>query len=78
MSIVNDFLTCRNRTLISYALRKSVMNMLRSGHAGSVAMKSQTRNIVFCPHINSDIEQITKNCTECFTNHIPKEIFVSK
>ena len=52
--------------------------MLHFGHAGSAAMKSQARNVVFCPHIDSDFEQITKNCTKCFTNHIPKETFLSK
>ena len=41
------------------------MNMLHSGHAGSAA-----RNIIFWSHIDSDIEQVTKICTEFFTNHI--------
>ena len=48
------------------------------GHAGSAAIKSQAKNIVFGPHIGSYIEEIAKNCTECFTSHIPKRIFVSK
>ena len=28
--------------------------------------------------MDSDIDQITKNCTDCFTNHVPKGTFVSK
>ena len=51
--------------------------MLHIAHAGSAAIKSQSL-FLGLPHIDNDIEKITKNCTECFTNHIPKEIFVSK
>ena len=54
------------------------MNMLHCGHAGFAAMKSQARNIVFWPHIDSDIEQITKNCTECLQIIFQWEIFISK
>ena len=77
-SIINDFLTYRNRIVIPDTLRKRVMKILHCGHAGSAAIKSQARDIYFYPHIDSDIEQITKNCTYCFTNHVPKGIFVSK
>ena len=78
LSIINDFLTYRNRIVIPDTLRKNVMDILHVGHAGSAAMKSQARDIVFWPHIDNDIDKITKNCTECFTNHIPKGTFVSK
>ena len=54
------------------------MKILHCGHAGSAAMKSQARDIVFWPHMDSDIDQITKNCTDCFANHAPKGTFVSK
>ena len=56
LSIINDILTYRNRIVIPDALRKSVMNMLHCGHAGSAAMKSEARNVVFWPHIDSNIE----------------------
>ena len=36
LSIINDFLTYRNRIVIPDALRKSVMNMLHSGHANII------------------------------------------
>ena len=44
LSIINDFLTYRNRIVIPDALRKRVLN---AGHAGFAAIKSQARNIVF-------------------------------
>ena len=53
-----------------------------SGHAGSAAMKSQARNIVFWLHIDSDIEQIIKialNVSQTFPLiHKSKEMFISK
>ena len=54
------------------------MKILHEGHAGTVAMKCQARSIVYWPGIDSDIEEITKNCTECFLNFKPKGIPVSK
>ena len=56
LSIINDFLTYRNRIIIPDSLRKCVMKILHCGHAGSAAMKSQARNIVFWPHMDSDID----------------------
>ena len=54
------------------------MNILHIGHADSLAMKSQARNIVFWPYIDNNIDKITKNCTECFTIHTPKGTFTFK
>ena len=47
LSMINYFLTYKNRIVIPDTLRKSVMNMLHGGDAGSAAIKLQQKEYCF-------------------------------
>ncbi|KAI0982745.1 hypothetical protein GJ496_000607 [Pomphorhynchus laevis] len=58
----------RDRLVIPKDLRRKVLDMLRISHQGMEKMKSLARTVVFWPGINSDIEKVSKDCTECREN----------
>ena len=78
LSIFDGLLTYRNRIVVPDCYRKDLMDMLHVGHAGSAAMKSHARSIIFWPNIDCDLDKITKNCSDCFQNHAPKGTVISR
>ncbi|XP_060520646.1 uncharacterized protein K02A2.6-like isoform X2 [Cylas formicarius] len=45
--------------------RKSVIDLLHSGHPGMVKMKALARSYVWWPNLDRDIENKIKTCSEC-------------
>ena len=74
LTIHDDVVLFNNRVIIPHVLRKSIMNHLHEGHKGIVAMKEEARKFVYWPHMDQDIEEITKHCKECIINYVPKGI----
>lgn len=53
------------RTFIPAKYRKAVLNELHEGHLGTNKMKALARNHVYWPKIDSEIEEICRNCNAC-------------
>lgn len=53
------------RVVVPKILRKKVLNDLHECHFGSSRMKALGRSFCWWPGFDSDIEEISKNCTEC-------------
>ena len=70
--------TYRDRIVIPEVCRSVVLKSLHVGHSGTSAMKSKARSLVYWPKMDFDIEQVTKNCSKCFSNYEPPKTFKYK
>lgn len=59
-----------HRVVIPTKLRQRLLEELHMAHIGVTKMKGLARSIIYWPNIDSDIEQITKNCEACLKNSI--------
>lgn len=57
------------RIIVPTSLRKSILTELHKSHFGIVCMKQIARSYFWWPNLDSDIENITKNCMTCLNNH---------
>ena len=73
LSLHKDVILFKNRILIPPKLQSHVLNMLYAAHNGIVAMKEEARGYVWWPHMNSDIENLTKSCSICYKNVKPNK-----
>ncbi|XP_047993534.1 uncharacterized protein K02A2.6-like [Leguminivora glycinivorella] len=53
------------RLVVPEALRSKLLKELHVGHLGIVKMKSLARSVMWWPGIDSDIEELGKQCTTC-------------
>lgn len=53
------------RTVIPFKLRQYILNELHASHMGVVKTKSLARSYVWWPKIDSDIENLIKQCVPC-------------
>ena len=65
LSIVNDCLLFSDRIVIPTSLRNRVLRQFHMGHPGMNRMKAIARSYVYWPHMDFQIEQLSKNCTPC-------------
>lgn len=56
------------RVYIPPNLRKAILNELHTAHFGTSKMKNLARSYVWWPRLDSDVEQITRNCVACQEN----------
>ena len=72
LSEYEGFILKRSRIVIPTALRKRMKQILHIGHLGT---KVNARETIYCPNINTDIENMVANCTECqiYRNKLEKE-----
>ena len=54
-----------SRIVISTALPKRMKQILHIGHLGIERTKVNARRTIYWPNINTDIENMVANCTEC-------------
>ena len=74
LSIHNDVVLFRNRIIIPTEIRHEILKILHVTHNGIVSMKTETRQSLWWPNINSDIEVTVKSCNQCcFSNNKLKE-----
>ena len=60
LSIHDNLLLYRNRLWIPTNLQSKILKLLHASHYGTSTMKQMARKVVFWPHMDEDIEQITK------------------
>ena len=79
---VAEELTCVNgclqrglRTVIHTELRSKLLQELHVSHAGMVRMKSMARGHIWWPGIDTDIEQLVRDCHPCqMHRHQPEPV----
>ncbi|XP_017875587.1 uncharacterized protein K02A2.6-like [Ceratina calcarata] len=67
-SLEQDVLVRNQRIVIPKTLRNKVLQELHVGHFGIVRMKALARGHCWWPNINSEIEHLVRNCTNCLVN----------
>ena len=67
LSILDGCLLFSDRVVVPEELQKQVLHQLHSGHPGMVRMKSLARSYVYWPGLDSQVEDIVRNCTHCAT-----------
>lgn len=65
LSLIQNVITFRDRTIIPAALRSRILDHLHESHPGSTRMKSLARGYVFWPRIDHDIEDVVSKCQPC-------------
>ncbi|XP_059201274.1 uncharacterized protein K02A2.6-like [Centropristis striata] len=53
------------RVIVPSKMRKSLLEEIHSGHQGIVKTKALARNFVWWPNLDSDVEQMCKECETC-------------
>lgn len=53
------------RVYIPHAFRPAILEELHAGHLGIVKVKALARSLVYWKNIDTDIENMCKNCTAC-------------
>lgn len=66
-SLEQGTLVRNQRIVVPQALRNRVLQELHVGHFGIVRMKALARGHCWWPNINSEIENLAKNCASCLT-----------
>ena len=51
--------------MIPPKLRPQVLELLHVGHFGMQRMKQLARSVVYWPHLNTDIEKLSRSCSSC-------------
>ena len=64
-----------SQIVISTKLRKRMKQILHIGHLGIKCTKVNARGTMYWPNIDTDIEHMVANCTECqiYSNKLEKE-----
>ncbi|KAJ0182603.1 hypothetical protein K1T71_001972 [Dendrolimus kikuchii] len=65
LSIEQGCILYNHRVIIPVLLRKQVLRELHEGHLGVVKMKNLSRNYVYWPNLDNEIEVLCRDCTAC-------------
>lgn len=77
LSVENDCLMWGSRVIVPQKLRARILEELHEGHIDVVKMKNLSRSYVWWPGLNSDIEQMAKQCCGCQSNqNTPEKAFL--
>ena len=65
LTIEQDCVMFRERTVIPTVLRTRVLKLFHRGHPGIHRMKSLARNYAYWPGMDHDIEEMVRRCSPC-------------
>ena len=65
LSVTDDCLINGNRVVIREAMQPQILGILHLGHIGMQRTKQLARSAVYCPHIDSQIEDTCRGCVSC-------------
>jgi transposase InsO family protein len=65
LSTENGCLFAGSRIVVPERLRRQVLDLLHLGHFGMQRMKQLARSVVYWPHIDDDIERLSRECSAC-------------
>lgn len=65
ISIKDDIVYFQNKIIIPLSMRKEILTILHTAHAGVVKCKKRARKCLYWPAIASDIESFVLSCTDC-------------
>ncbi|XP_055355965.1 uncharacterized protein K02A2.6-like [Paramacrobiotus metropolitanus] len=63
--VVNDCICWGSRTVIPTKHRQEILDYLHAAHMGAGKMKGEARGYCWWPHMDADIERISKECRIC-------------
>ncbi|CAH8498480.1 unnamed protein product [Schistosoma intercalatum] len=64
LSIIDDCLLFAERVIIPKKLQPAVLEQLHAGHPGINRMKALARSYVYWPHLDTQLEQLSRSCTK--------------
>lgn len=67
LSVELGCLVYKYRIVIPQSLQKQVLDEIHDGHLGMNKMKNLSRNYVYWPNLDRDIEDLCRRCTACCT-----------
>jgi len=79
LSVMEGLVFKGERIVIPVALRKDMLRRVHLGHMGMVKCKNRAKEVMFCPSMNSQIEDTVSKCPAC-TEHQssnPKEPMIA-
>ena len=62
---INGCLLMSERLVIPFMFQKRILNQLHVGHPGIVRMKALARSYVYWPNLDSEVESMVKQCSQC-------------
>ena len=65
LTIIDDIIVKGDRILIPRTLQKQVLELAHQGHQGIVRTKERLRSKVWWPGMDSDAEQLVRQCSAC-------------
>lgn len=65
LSITNNILSFRDRTVVPLRCRPRILQMLHNAHPGIVRMKSLARCYAYWPGIDNEIKSVVEACSSC-------------
>ena len=68
LSTYNGIIFKGERIVIPTSLRGEILQLLHSSHLGIVKTKQRARDMIYWPGLNSQIEEMTRNCAVCQQN----------
>ncbi|XP_060806968.1 uncharacterized protein K02A2.6-like isoform X2 [Amyelois transitella] len=65
LMVKDNIVYFENRVLVPRSLRKELLSIVHSGHAGVVKCKKRARKVLFWPGMSRDIENYVLSCKPC-------------
>lgn len=65
LSLINDCIIFRDRTLIPHRYRNQILHSLHETHPGMTRMKALARSYVYWPGLDNDIKDLVHQCAPC-------------
>jgi hypothetical protein len=68
LCVVDDIIYKGQRIVVPTKMRKDALKVLHSGHQGIVKTKQLTRDLLYWPGVNKEVEELISTCATCQEN----------